>query len=141
MEETRRIWYKPNVKYWLAGDAVFKTELRPKHNIKTKFIDLGTDGWMTVREGFAWDGPSGPTADTPDVIRGSLMHDAAYELMRQGLLDTEGDRQLADAELKRIMLDDGAAPGRSQIWYDMLRKFGAKNAIPEYAKAPICAPR
>ncbi len=41
---------------------------------------------LTAAAGYPWDGPSGPTIDTPANVPGSLPHDLGYELMREKLL-------------------------------------------------------
>jgi hypothetical protein len=69
--------------------------------------------WIVT--GYAWDGASGPTIDTRSVIRASLVHDALYQLMRLGVLD-RGWRATADADLARIMIEDGAWRIRAAAW-------------------------
>ena len=59
------------------------------------FIEL-CDGLLTIRKGYAWDGPSGPTWDTRSAMRGSCAHDAIYQLIRAGLLPTKPSRRRAD---------------------------------------------
>jgi hypothetical protein len=44
-------------------------------------------------KGYAWNGPSGPTLDTRNFMRGSLVHDALYQLMREGRMDNGLRRQ------------------------------------------------
>ncbi len=40
------------------------------------------DGVLTIRSGYAWDGPGGPAMDTPAAMYGSLSHDALYHHSR-----------------------------------------------------------
>ena len=58
-----------------------------KISAKTAFIQLTAKGKLTIKRGYAWDGPSGPTIDTKTFMRGSLVHDALYQLMRLKVLD------------------------------------------------------
>ena len=81
------ILYRSDYKYQLAVTYRNKINIRPKNDIKTEFIDLDIHGNLTVRRGYAWDGPSGPVKDTPENLRASLEHDAIYQLFRQGHLD------------------------------------------------------
>lgn len=101
-----------------------------KKSIKTDFIQLTTKGKLTIKRGYAWDGPSGPTIDTKTFMRGSLVHDALYQLMRLKHLDYTKHRRQADDLLKRHCLQDGMF--RVRAWY--VHKFvcwlGEANAIP-----------
>lgn len=88
-----------------------------REGIETEYIDLSVDGVLTVKSGYAWDGPSGPTFDTKSFMRGSLVHDALYQLMRGGYLP-ESCREDADQELHRICREDGM--NRFRAWYVLL---------------------
>jgi hypothetical protein len=90
--------------------------------IRTKFIELSPRssstpaGVLTIKEGYAWDGPSGPTIDTVTGLRASLVHDALYQLIRMKLLDKRS-RKTADKLFHRILLADRMAPWRARLWY------------------------
>lgn len=93
------------------------------------------------------DGPSGPTFDTLTFMRGSLVHDALYQLMREGGLDRQMYREAADITLRQICLEDGMNPIRAWWVYQGVRLFGNPSADPanrepiEYApKGCACAP-
>ena len=68
-------------------------------SVNTEFLKLGEDGILTIKERYAWDGPSGPTIDTLNFMRGSLVHDAIYQLIRMKELPY-GYRKYADLILK-----------------------------------------
>lgn len=116
--------------------------LKPDKEIETKFVELNKEGALTIKKGYAWDGPSGPTIDTKTFMRGSLVHDALYQLMRAGHLDYKLHRKLADRLLRRICLQDGMLAFRAWYVYKTVRIFGEKNAIPapEPQDEIICAP-
>ena len=99
----------------------FQAELR--------FILLQPNGKLRIRTGYAWDGPSGPTIDTRSFMRGSLVHDALYQLMREGYLDLTC-RKYADDLLRKLCLEDGMY--RTRAWYvwRSCRRFGKKSAQP-----------
>ena len=80
----------------------------------TGFIGLNPVGMLTVFPHYAFDGPSGPTVDTKTFMRGSLVHDALYQLMREGKLDRKY-RKRADELLREICLEDGM--NRFRAWY------------------------
>lgn len=102
------------------------------------WIVLGGDGKLSIKEGYAWDGPSGPTIDTPDFMRGSLAHDALYQLMRDGKLPQE-TREAADNVLNELCKNDGMGWFRRWYVHRALRDFAgfaAKRCDPKPTEAP-----
>ena len=91
----------------------------PFHHMAAKapLVELAHDGTLIISPGFFWDGASGPTVDTQDSMRGSLVHDALYFLMRLGLIPIEA-KQEADRLLEVICIEDGMSPIRARAWYD-----------------------
>ena len=81
--------YRKGYLYQLAEDISIKTTLTVSKIIDTAFISLQPNGMMVIRSGYAWDGASGPTFNTNNSMVPSLFHDAAAQLMRQGLLSQE----------------------------------------------------
>jgi len=75
--------YRSGYKYQLVEEYQVKVSVLPKNDIKTDFIELSTEGMLIIKNGYAWDGPSGPTIDTPNFMRGSLVHDALYRMVCQ----------------------------------------------------------
>ena len=61
-------------------------------------------------------------------MRGSLVHDALYQLMREGLLDL-GWRETADQELRRVCLEDGMSAIRAWWVYKAVRFGGESSAV------------
>ncbi len=82
---------------------------------------------LWICKGYWWDGPSGPTIDTPDFMRGSLVHDAIYQLMREGKLSKKY-RKYADKLLVQICKEDGMAWWRRCYVYWFVRAF-ARSAL------------
>ena len=93
----RTISYKKRrrYKYTLFDDYRHETSIRPPHAISTRFIDLDLSGLLTIKKNYAWDGASGPVFDTQRIMRGSLVHDALYQLMREKYLPQKA-RENAD---------------------------------------------
>jgi len=87
------------------------------------------NGSLIMDLGYAWDGPSGPTIDTPSFMRGSLVHDALYQLMREGEIDRK-HRKYADELLRRICLEDGMNKFRAWYVYRAVRIFGRWTCTP-----------
>ena len=80
------------------------------------------DGKIYIYKGYAWDGASGPTIDTKDTIRASLIHDCLYQAMRLGLIE-ENYRKNADKELYNQMVSAGCWKFRAFLWYISVRLF------------------
>ena len=134
------IRYRSDYKYQLAEGYAIKITIKPKSDIKTEFIDLDTEGNLTVKKGYAWDGPSGPVKDTEENMRASLVHDALYQLMRNNELSVRTHRKAADQEFKDICKADGVSSLRASAYYKALRKFGKPAASPGHKKKVIRAP-
>ena len=131
-----------NYKYQLMKDFVVQIPIKPPALIKKKFIMLTKTGKLTVKDRYSWDGPSGPTIDTKTFMRGSLVHDALYQLMRERDLDYKTDRKAADELLRDICIQDGMSKVRAAYTYKVVRLGGRRNAMPR--KKPkdkiICVP-
>ena len=134
-----KIRYKKGYKYQLVQTYRIMTGIKPDDDIQSYYLNLSKRGELTIRRGYAWDGPSGPTIDTKNFMRGSLVHDALYQLMRQGLLP--GDwRHEADKELRRICLEDGMSRFRAWLVYRGVRLGASYAASPRNKKPVLTAP-
>ena len=118
------ISYKGGYKYQLRESYTVLISIKPPMPILTQYIDLYTDGRLVIKEGYAWDGPSGPTIDTQTFMRGSLVHDALYQLMREDYLSPITYRKEADKILKKLCLEDGMWSIRAWWVYWGVRFFG-----------------
>jgi len=88
------------------------------------------DGVLTVCKGYGWDGASGPAIDTKNFIRGSLVHDALYEVIgKQGTFHL---RKHADKFLIDIVKEDGMTWARRQYVYRAVRMFGGRRTKKRY---------
>lgn len=131
------IKYRAEYKYQLADAYKQKISIKPKHNIDTEFISLDTEGNLLVKNGYAWDGPSGPVIDTEENMRASLVHDALYQLMRHKELSSRTHRKAADQLFKDMCKKDGVSNLQASVYYKALRKFGKPAASPQNKKK-IC---
>lgn len=120
-------------KYQLLRTATIQTVWRPQFIIRSShgWIALTPLGILIVKKGYAWNGPSGPSIDTENFMRGSLFHDPLYQLIEEGLLlnENDKDRLIADQLLRNICLEDGMSKFRAWYVYKSVRIFGAKHAI------------
>jgi len=124
------IAYNSGYKYQLKEAYTVMIEIKPSSPINTRYLGLDTSGNLTLHEGYAWDGPSGPTIDTLSFMRGSLVHDALYQLMRDQHLDRSVHRETADRILQRICKEDGMWSLRAWWVYQGVRFFADPAADP-----------
>ncbi len=120
--ETKQIQYRKGYKYQLEHPARIYTGIFG-FDIKTDWVCLDADGWLYFRKGYAWDGASGPTIDTPDSMRASLAHDGLYQLIAEKLLP-ESFRRKADVIFRRLLKEDGMWWLRRRAWFRAVREFG-----------------
>ena len=135
-----RVLYKGGYKYQLYETYKTTVRISPPEDIDTDYIALDQRGLLVIKKGYAWDGPSGPTVDTGNFIRGSLVHDALYQLMRMKHLSDELHRKAADKELKQICRDDGMSSIRAWWVYESVRQFGGPAASADNVKEILVAP-
>lgn len=126
------ISYRAGYKYQLADAWSYQTPI-VGYDVRTSHADpwvsLSARGLLIVRAGYAWDGPSGPTIDSPCFMRGSLAHDALYQLMREGALPMTC-RGAADELLRAICIEDGMSRVRAWYVYQAVRRFAEGAASP-----------
>lgn len=135
-----KIRYWEGYKYVLTESYTLRTPITPTIDINTQFLSLRRDGTLTIRAGYAWDGPSGPAIDTRNFMRGSLVHDAFYQLMREGWLFPKKWRGPADELLREICREDGMSAVRAWWVYTAVKTFARRAASPEGAEPVLTAP-
>lgn len=133
------IKYKSGFKYQLTKDYRVHVGVFPKKPIKTTFISVSIDGCLKVRAGYAWDGPSGPAIDTKNFMRGSLVHDILYQLIRSRLLP-KSTRKHADQLLRTMCIEDGMWRIRAWWVYHSLRFLGGPAASTSGRRKTLTAP-
>ena len=134
------IKYRDGYKYQLSEDYWILTAIKPEADIITNHISLNRSGALYICAGYAWDGPSGPAIDTKNFMRGSLIHDALYQLMRLGRLDSDRWRKTADEELVRACKEDGMSSIRAWWVYQGVRFGGGPSSRPEGSRPVLTAP-
>ena len=134
------IRYRSKYKHQLASTYKIEIPILPAEDIVTEFIELDTSGELTVKNAYAWDGPSGPVIDTPENMRASLVHDALYQLMRNDELKARTHRKTADELFRKICKEDGVSGWWANVYYKALRKYGKPAASPENKKKIHRAP-
>jgi len=135
------IRYRSGYKYQLVEEYLLTVSVTPDDAVEVdEFIDLSTEGVLVIKKGYSWDGPSGPTIDTKNFMRGSLVHDALYQLMRADKLSIDQWREEADLELKHICLEDGMSRIRAWWVHRGVRLGGRPSASLEARKEIHTAP-
>lgn len=134
------IRYRAGYKYQLQKSYSIRIPIEPPRDIETRFITLSRQGVLTIREGYAWDGPSGLTIDTATFMRGSLVHDALYQLMRDRHLDRAAHRKAADRILRELCRQDGMWALRAWYVYQAVRLLADPAADPAHEHPLRLAP-
>lgn len=134
------ISYKKGYKYQLDESYELQIPLQPDECLTSQFIQLDLLGNLTIKQGYAWDGASGPALDIPSLMRASLVHDVLYQLMREKLLDNQVHRCAADLLLKQHCIEDGMWPIVAWVVYKAVRVFGNPSADPSNRKQSVRSP-
>ena len=124
-----RIRYRSGFKYQLVNDYRVRVDIFPDYDIVTEFIELDRSGALTIRHGYAWDGASGPTFDSKNFMRGSLVHDALAQLMRDAHLDREEWFTPTNIELRKICSEDGMWSVRAWWVFIGVEYLGGKSWV------------
>lgn len=119
-----KISYRDEYNYQLVDE--YSMPIAISGTIRTEFVRI-EDGKLTIAAGYAWDGASGPAFDTPSFMRGSLVHDALYQLIAEGHLHPSF-REYADDLLYKICREDGMGVVRAWYVWVAVRRFGSSAA-------------
>lgn len=106
-------------KYQLVDEFKYQISITG-FDANTPFIQLDAEGHLTISKHYAWDGASGPTIDTRNSMRASLVHDALYQLLRMKLLP-QSEVIPSDRLFRKMLIKDGMSRFRAGIWYRGLR--------------------
>ena len=136
MNKKSFIHYQAGFKYQLVYDYWGQIDIMLPQDITFTWFSISKTGEIKVKRGYAWDGPSGPTIDTKNFMRGSLVHDALYQLMREQKIDID-HRDEADRLLRQHCREDGMSVLRAWIVYLAVKWFGKKSALPDEGEEEI----
>jgi hypothetical protein len=125
--------YRRGYKYQLAELFEIDTPIKPQRTLASSFLILTNTGKLTIRAGYAWDGPSGPTWDTDNSMTPSLVHDAFAQLMREKALD-QCWRIPSNKFFGEMLRKRGMRQWRQKLWVRALDKFGAPSTDPKNTK-------
>lgn len=131
-----KIHFRDGYKYQLTQPYIMLLGITPDDIIDDNFIGLDKFGLLTIRAGYAWDGASSVALDTTSFMRGSLVHDALYQLIGDGKLPAI-TRVYADDLLRRLCREDGMSAIRAWYVHKAVRMFGGSHTK---TKPEIIAP-
>lgn len=134
----KAIYYSAGYKYQLRRDFSIQTEILGYY-VNLKYIRLTKKGKLAGKCGYAWDGASGPTWDTKNSMRGSLVHDILYQMIRLGHIEKD-HKEYADNLLHDLCTEDGMWPLRADYWRWAVLKFGAPSTMPSAEPPELVAP-
>ena len=131
------LYYSCGYKYQTRERIRFRLPIEfEAYTVDTRFIALN-DCVLTLAAGYAGDGPSGPTADSKCSMRAAMLHDAGYQLLREGYLP-HTMKDLIDSLFHELLLADGMGRIRAWLWYQGVKRFGKSSTI--HNRDILCAP-
>lgn len=129
----KQIIFRKGYKYQLGRDYIHK--LPPEFKLLRPILHplySISGGELILKRGYAWDGASGPAIDSPNFMRGSLVHDVFYQMLREDSIPrffgTTDTRKWADQELRKICIEDGMSKIRAAWVYWAVRRYGLKHS-------------
>ena len=128
-----------NYKYKLEEDIAFSTSIIGIE-VKTEYIELKSHGVLVIRKGYMWDGVTGLPSFATDAMlkhtaRGSLLHDAFYQLIRLRLIPAYLKHKI-DLEMKERFTQDGLGKIVVSMFYQAVKNFGSQYCKPGDVKYP-----
>jgi len=143
------IKYKAGYKYRLEQDFDIHVGIYPSDDIRMDYLFLSIEGYLFIKKGYAWDGPSGEiklglirldfTPDTKPTMTPSLVHDALYQLMRQKQISLS-HRLHVDKLFHKMLLERRFSKWKAWLWYKAVRWGARKSALPENKREVLTAP-
>lgn len=134
MKETEMYKVKENnlymidgFRYQLAKDFVIQIPIKLNHGIYDEYHTINRDGLLTLKRGFAWDGPSGPTINTKNSQIPAAVHDALYRMIRNDALPYSM-KEVADQIFYEMLMHFGMSKFRAWIWWLGVHLFGKCSA-------------
>lgn len=135
LEKSVHHWFQTRRDQWVHASLYLDSRTQPGQPVchvdaVYSIYDKRVKCQLIIRPGYCWDGASGPALDTINFARGSVVHDALYQIIVQ-YKDHLGPklagkmRKIADQELRRILKEDNMGFFRRNWVYWFLRIFGS----------------
>jgi hypothetical protein len=110
-----KIKYREGYKYQLAETYSLITPVIG-YQILDPFYVLQPNGYLIIKEGYAWDGASGPTIDTKNSMRPSLVHDVFCQAQRAGQINHKYWSHTINKFFEEMCIADGMLGIRASLW-------------------------
>jgi hypothetical protein len=131
--------YKEGYKFQTVGDTTLFIGITPPKSLLFQWAILSNNGWLTIIHDYAWNGMSGIPLNIKSTMRGVVVHDVTYQMIRLGFLDIAW-KDKADQNLRDMCIEDGLPKFMAATIYKAVQKFGlsstAPKAEPETMEAP-----
>tara|TARA_R110002020_G_scaffold21429_2_gene72777 strand:+ start:1935 stop:2321 length:387 start_codon:yes stop_codon:yes gene_type:complete len=112
-------------KYKLHSNCCIEVDIVELRESQCEYLRL-FGKTLLIKKGYTWDGASG-AIDTKNIMLGALVHDALYQLIREGVIGIE-DRDKCDKILQKICESEGMSKFRAWLVYKAVKRFGASAA-------------
>lgn len=142
VRSTKQAHFRRNntYKFRTLRDFEVASPIQPDEEVGNEYVRLRVDGTLWIRAGYAWDGCI-IGSDTPLTARASLVHDAFYQLIREGIIrirkaptnDKDVKKQI-DCFFMMLMYHDGMFPPRAFLRYYLTKWFGKHAMRPRPAR-------
>lgn len=121
--ESPELFYKEGYKYWVYQDYSINTEILLGYSGGNDFVSITPDGTLSIKKGYAWDGASGPVPRLKSFVKGSLGHDALYQLIRIGVVPLK-DKDKVDKIMYNLFKSDSMWPPLAYIAHEAVTVLG-----------------
>ncbi|WP_428242978.1 hypothetical protein [Gynuella sp.] len=122
-------------KYILQGPVAIQVAVHVPKPVAIGPLTISPTGGLQIDAGYAWDGAT-LCPDVQSIIFPSLVHDAMYQLIREGVLNIHTDRKIADKLLKELCIQSGMWKPAAWLVYHAVRLFGRKAAENDLLSVP-----
>lgn len=105
---------KKGYKYQLQQDVELQTPFLVE-SVDERYFSLDPEGLLTIREGYAWDGASGPAVDDQTNLTQSCVHDVFCQMVEMNFVKLI-DRERVDWYFRELL---GLRTQQDGVWKRM----------------------
>lgn len=134
-----KLKYKEGYKFQTVDDYTVFVGITPPKALVFKWAILSENGWLTIIHDYAWNGMSGIPLNIKSSIRGVLLHDACYQMIRLGYLEPKW-KDVADQVLYNCCVEDGMLKLLAKAILKAVETFGHPATTPAQEPPVLEAP-
>jgi hypothetical protein len=123
----RQIAYTKADKFVLGRNEWFDLDFAPMYEVESSYVKFTIDGVLMIKRGFLWSA-NFPAMNTENTKPASLLHDAGYDMIKDGLLPRKPFKDLFDMAMRDVLLECKILDARAWAWY-MAVQIGGDNAL------------